>query len=188
MTVGQFSGEKLPPHMLWQWNMLGKNMTFMLIFGCFSSLLFVLFQFKVVRYRWHQIWDLRYGRRSYGRVGSDEEDRAVAEERMYVNQSGDDMALEVKDLCKMYGRLRAVDGLTMGVRSRECFGLLGVNGAGKTTTFDILTGQSFATSGTARINKRDVTEQIPIGYCPQFDALMLDLTGRETLEVSKLCC
>ncbi|EYC32561.1 hypothetical protein Y032_0003g1656 [Ancylostoma ceylanicum] len=60
----------------------------------------------------------------------------------------------------MYGRLRAVDGLTMGVRSRECFGLLGVNGAGKTTTFDILTGQSFATSGTARINKRDVTEQI----------------------------
>lgn len=60
----------------------------------------------------------------------------------------------------MYGRLRAVDGLTMGVRSRECFGLLGVNGAGKTTTFDILTGQSFATSGTARIDKRDVTEQI----------------------------
>ncbi|KAL6725312.1 hypothetical protein Aduo_007373 [Ancylostoma duodenale] len=183
MTVGQFSGEKLPPDMLWKWNMLGKNMTFMLIFGCFSSLLFVLFQFKVVRYRWHQIWDLRYGRRNYVKVGNDEEDRAVAEERMYVNQSGDDMALEVKDLCKMYGRLRAVDGLTMGVRSRECFGLLGVNGAGKTTTFDILTGQSFATSGTARIDKRDVTEQIPIGYCPQFDALMLDLTGRETLEI-----
>ncbi|VDO32810.1 unnamed protein product [Haemonchus placei] len=83
----------------------------------------------------------------------------------------------------MFGDLRAVDGLTLGVRNSECFGLLGTNGAGKTTTFDILTGQSFATSGTARIGKKDVTKQICIGYCPQFDALLLDLTGRESLEV-----
>ncbi|VDM53187.1 unnamed protein product [Angiostrongylus costaricensis] len=75
--------------------------------------------------------------------------------------------------------MKALDGLTMGVQNGECFGLLGVNGAGKTTTFDILTGQSFATAGTAYIDKRDVTEQIPIGYCPQFDALMLDFTGRD---------
>ncbi|VDM79756.1 unnamed protein product, partial [Strongylus vulgaris] len=79
-------------------------------------------------------------------VANDEEDSAVREERIYVTESGEDLALEVQDLCKMYGRLRAVDGLTMGVRSRECFGLLGVNGAGKTTTFDILTGQLFATA------------------------------------------
>ncbi|WKY02096.1 hypothetical protein Q1695_015815 [Nippostrongylus brasiliensis] len=183
MTVGTSSAEKLPPHMLWNWNLIGKNVTFMLIFGCFSSLLFVLFQFKIVRFRWHQLWDLRYGRGNYGRVGTDEEDKAVVEERTYVREFGDDLALEVRDLCKMYGRLRALDGLTMGVRNRECFGLLGVNGAGKTTTFDIITGQSFATSGTARIDRRDVTEQIPIGYCPQFDALLLDLTGRETLEI-----
>ncbi|KAK6034386.1 ABC transporter, ATP-binding protein [Cooperia oncophora] len=190
MTVGTTSAEKLPPSTLWEWNMLGKNITFMLIFGCFSSLLFLMFQFKVIRYRWFQLWDLRYGRRHYGRVmnarlqvANDEEDRAVAEERVSVQQSGDDMALEVNDLCKMYGYLRALDGLTMGVRNSECFGLLGANGAGKTTTFDILTGQSFATSGTARIDKRDVTEQIPIGYCPQFDALLLDLTGREALKI-----
>ncbi|KHJ86592.1 ABC transporter, ATP-binding protein [Oesophagostomum dentatum] len=183
MTVGEASASKSPSHELWQWNMLGKNMTFMLIFGFFSSLLFVLFQFKTVRYRFHQIWDLRYGRRNYGRVGNDEEDGAVTEERNYVYESSDDMVLEVRDLCKMYGRLRAVDGLTMGVRRRECFGLLGVNGAGKTTTFDILTGQSFATCGTALIDKQDVTEQIPIGYCPQFDALLMDLTGRESLKI-----
>ncbi|VDM82880.1 unnamed protein product [Strongylus vulgaris] len=119
MTVGQSSAEKLPPHLLWEWNMLGKNLTFMLIFGCFSSLLFVLFQFKSVRYRWFQIWDLRYGRRNYGKVANDEEDSAVREERIYVTESGEDLALEVK----------------------------------------------------------------PIGYCPQFDALMLDLTGRESLEI-----
>ncbi|PIO67220.1 tRNA intron endonuclease [Teladorsagia circumcincta] len=183
MTVGTTSAEKLPPSVLWEWNMLGKNITFMLIFGCFSSLLFLMFQFKVIRYRWFQLWDLRYGRRCYARIANDEEDRAVTEERVSVQEFGDDMALEVKDLCKMYGHLRAVDGLTMGVRNSECFGLLGANGAGKTTTFDILTGQSFATFGTARIDKRDVTEQIPIGYCPQFDALLLDLTGREALEI-----
>ncbi|VDO19945.1 unnamed protein product [Haemonchus placei] len=83
----------------------------------------------------------------------------------------------------MYGDLRAVYGLILSVRNSECFGLLGANGAGKTTTFDILTGQSFATSGTARIGEQDVTKQLCIGYCPQFDALLSDLTGRESLEV-----
>lgn len=183
MTVGTSSASKIPPQMLWEWNMLGKNMTLMLIFGCFSAMLFVLFQFKSVRYCWHQVWDLRFGRKDYGAVDRDEEDSDVRRERISVQQHGDDLALEVKDLCKMYGHLTAVDGLTMGVRNGECFGLLGVNGAGKTTTFDILTGQSFATAGTAYIDKRDVTEQIPIGYCPQFDALMLDFTGRESLKL-----
>ncbi|KAK5983194.1 hypothetical protein GCK32_002794, partial [Trichostrongylus colubriformis] len=116
-------------------------------------------------------------------VANIEEDPAVAEERVNVQESREDMALEVKDLCKMYGRLKAVDGLTMGVRDGECFGLLGPNGAGKTSTFDILTGQSFATDGSAVIGGQDVKEHIPIGYCPQFDALLLDLTGRETLEI-----
>ncbi|XGW13450.1 hypothetical protein V3C99_000070 [Haemonchus contortus] len=183
MTVGRVSAAKSPPSVLWEWNMLGRNLTFMLVFGCFSSLLFLTFQFKCVRYRCFQLYDLRHGCRRVGRVDDDDEDRAVAEERMSVEQHSDDLALEVKDLCKMYGRLRAVNGLTLGVRNRECFGLLGANGAGKTTTFDIITGQSFATSGTARIGRQDVTEQVPIGYCPQFDALLLDLTGRESLKI-----
>ncbi|VDO19952.1 unnamed protein product [Haemonchus placei] len=154
----------------------GKNLTFMLIFGCFSSLLFLMFQFKIVRYRWFQLWDLLY------RISVQTPEQTVRDRQIERFIYSKDSTI-FQDLCKMYGHLRAVDGLTLGVRNSECFGLLGANGAGKTTTFDILTGQSFATSGTARIGKQDVTEQIPIGYCPQFDALLLDLTGRESLEV-----
>ncbi|KJH43307.1 ABC transporter, ATP-binding protein [Dictyocaulus viviparus] len=204
MTVGLSSAAKTPQQLLWQWNMLGKNLSFMFIFGCLSTLLFVLFQFKTVRYRWYQIWDLRFGRKNYGRIGVDDEDSAVLEERACVQRCSDDFTLEVKDLCKMYGRFRALDRLTMGVRNGECFGLLGENGAGKTTTFNILTGQSFATSGAACIDKKDVTNtftlrsslraitkfyganccyRLPIGYCPQFDALMYDFTGKEILEI-----
>jgi ABC-2 type transport system ATP-binding protein len=56
-----------------------------------------------------------------------------------------------------------------------------VNGAGKTTTFDILTGIRFATSGCATIEGVNVNKAPAIGYCPQFDALPMELTGREVL-------
>ena len=78
---------------------------------------------------------------------------------------------------KKYGSFAAVNELSLAVKRGECFGLLGVNGAGKTTTFNILTGktalrrlkisftfnfsgQTFATSGTAKIDKKDVTDHI----------------------------
>eukprot|EP00039_Didymoeca_costata_P018298 m.332943 g.332943 ORF g.332943 m.332943 type:complete len:1731 (+) comp17035_c0_seq1:282-5474(+) len=80
----------------------------------------------------------------------------------------------------------AVDGLSVGIRSEECFGLLGVNGAGKTTTFKMMTGDTSPTSGTAymlgmniRTNMNQVRQKI--GYCPQFDALIDFMTGREIL-------
>lgn len=70
----------------------------------------------------------------------------------------------------------------------ECFGLLGVNGAGKTSTFKMLTGDEKISLGEAWIrgyslknNMHEVHQQI--GYCPQFDALIEDLTGRETLSI-----
>lgn len=72
--------------------------------------------------------------------------------------------------------------------SYETFGLLGVNGAGKTTTFKMLTGDETITSGDAwlngishRLNMNTVHEHI--GYCPQFDALFEELTGREHLQI-----
>ena len=51
--------------------------------------------------------------------------------------------LLVTDLSKKYSRKGklAVDHLSFGVKSGECFGLLGVNGAGKTSTFKMLTGK-----------------------------------------------
>lgn len=93
--------------------------------------------------------------------------------------------------------------------SSECFGLLGVNGAGKTTTFKMLTGDVKISNGEAWVRglslKNDMNgvhqiigkltnqfrshtqcwNEYPIlqlkGYCPQFDALIGEMTGRETL-------
>lgn len=77
------------------------------------------------------------------------------------------------------------------VISSECFGLLGVNGAGKTTTFKMLTGDVKISSGEGFVRgfslKNDMRSvHKVIGYCPQFDALIEDMTGRETLEMFAL--
>jgi len=50
------------------------------------------------------------------------------------------LAARCQNLQKRYGDVIAVDGLSLEVRSGECFGLLGPNGAGKTTTIEILEG------------------------------------------------
>ena len=80
----------------------------------------------------------------------------------------------------------AVNGINLVIPKGECFGLLGVNGAGKTTTFKILTGDIVSTSGTALVAGYSIDSQLRkvqqrIGYCPQFDALLERLTGRELL-------
>jgi ATP-binding cassette subfamily A (ABC1) protein 3 len=69
--------------------------------------------------------------------------------------------------------------------------MLGVNGAGKTSTFKMLTGDETISSGEAwvdgisiKTNMNQVHQRI--GYCPQFDALIEDLTGRETLKIFAL--
>ncbi|XP_054706743.1 phospholipid-transporting ATPase ABCA3-like [Uloborus diversus] len=95
-------------------------------------------------------------------------------------------ALLVFDLTKAYNNFYAVDHLTFAINKEECFGLLGVNGAGKTTTFKMLTGDCFPDEGNAfsdgisLINNLKKFQSL-IGYCPQFDAIIDRLTGRETI-------
>ncbi len=60
-------------------------------------------------------------------------------------------AIEVAELEKRYGDVRAVDGLTLSVGSGEVFGLLGPNGAGKTTTVEILEGYRRPDHGQVRV-------------------------------------
>ncbi|KAK7486553.1 hypothetical protein BaRGS_00022219, partial [Batillaria attramentaria] len=121
---------------------------------------------------------------SSGSVG---EDSDVAEERQRVSEGGaqgDTLVLD--SLYKQYGTFLAVNRLCVGVPEQECFGLLGQNGAGKTTTFKMLTGDVMVTSGNAFVRqfsiKTDIKQvQANMGYCPQFDALIDQMTGRETL-------
>jgi len=80
----------------------------------------------------------------------------------------------------------AIRQLSFGVQTGECFGLLGINGAGKTSAFRILTGEYLPSEGEASIATHDVVHNLAqarqmIGYCPQFDALLDLMTGREHL-------
>ncbi|CAL4231897.1 unnamed protein product, partial [Meganyctiphanes norvegica] len=73
------------------------------------------------------------------------------------------------------------------VKRGECLGLLGVNGAGKTTTFRMLTADEEPTAGDAMIDGITLKDKSGkkflerIGYCPQFDATLGELTGVEML-------
>uniref|UniRef100_A0A336L4T4 CSON004232 protein n=1 Tax=Culicoides sonorensis TaxID=179676 RepID=A0A336L4T4_CULSO len=96
--------------------------------------------------------------------------------------------LLLNDLTKYYDKFLAVDHLSLTVKSGQCFGLLGINGAGKTSTFKMLTGDHRISSGDAFVDGLSVKKELNevykrIGYCPQFDAVLEDLTGTETLRM-----
>lgn len=67
--------------------------------------------------------------------------------------------IKIKNLVKQYGRLTAVDDLTLDINDNEVFGLLGSNGAGKTTTIHMLATLLKPTSGTATVNGYDIVTQ-----------------------------
>lgn len=95
-------------------------------------------------------------------------------------------AIETDALCKSYGKLNAVDRLTLGVKPGEIFGFLGPNGAGKTTTINMLVGLLKPTGGKALINGIDMWREplkakALIGYVPDTAVLYERLTGREFL-------
>jgi ABC-2 type transport system ATP-binding protein len=95
--------------------------------------------------------------------------------------------IEVQNLSKEYGPVRAVDDVSFRAESGEILGFLGPNGAGKTTTMRIITGYMPATHGTARVAGYDVFEQ-PLeakrrtGYLPETPPLYPDMTVREYLQ------
>ncbi len=59
-----------------------------------------------------------------------------------------------ENVSKYYGRLRAVDGLTLDLRAGETTALLGPNGAGKSTSLDMLLALRKPTSGRRHQRKR----------------------------------
>jgi len=65
-------------------------------------------------------------------------------------------AISIKGLNKFYGKLQALDNLSLEVREGEFFGFLGPNGAGKSTTINILTGLSTYKEGEVTVFGKDV--------------------------------
>jgi ABC-2 type transport system ATP-binding protein len=98
-------------------------------------------------------------------------------------------AVETHDLVREYkGGVRAVDGVTLTVRSGGIFGFLGPNGAGKSTTVRMLTTLLRPTAGTARVAGHDVQENPDavrrrIGVALQDAAIDPYMTGRELLRL-----
>lgn len=87
-------------------------------------------------------------------------------------------------LTKYFGKLCAVDALTLQVDAGEIFGFLGPNGAGKTTTINMLTGLLRPTSGTATLAGYDIQKQglqakAILGLMPDTPQLYEALTGRQ---------
>jgi branched-chain amino acid transport system ATP-binding protein len=66
--------------------------------------------------------------------------------------------LEARQITKLYGGLRAVDGVSFAVRPGEILGIAGPNGAGKTTLFDTITGHTVPTSGEIILAGESVRE------------------------------
>ena len=95
--------------------------------------------------------------------------------------------VEVKNLTKCYGDIKAVDDINFTVDTGEVLGFLGPNGAGKSTTMNIITGYISSTSGTVTVDGSEILEnpketKKKIGYLPEIPPLYPDMTVRKYLE------
>jgi len=95
--------------------------------------------------------------------------------------------IELKNLTRRYGRLEAVNGLTLSVRAGRCYGFFGRNGAGKTTTIKCLLNLLRPNSGEVRVfgldpQKNEVAVKSRLAYVPDAVAFYPWMTVRDTLE------
>ncbi len=94
--------------------------------------------------------------------------------------------IEIQNLTKSYGQIKAVDDISFRVEKGEILGFLGPNGAGKSTTMNIITGFISSTSGTVKVDGYDIMEnprevKKRIGYLPEQPPLYMDMTVLEYL-------
>ncbi len=91
------------------------------------------------------------------------------------------LRIEIEDLTKHFGEIKAVDGVSFSVKKGEVLGFLGPNGAGKSTTMKMITGFLAPTRGTVRVCGHDViTDPIAVkaslGYLPEGAPAYADMT------------
>ena len=95
--------------------------------------------------------------------------------------------IEINNLCKSFGELKAVQNLTLSVREGELFAFLGINGAGKSTTINIMCGQLSKDSGEIIIDGYNLDNRIDsvkneIGIVFQSSVLDVNLSVYDNLE------
>ncbi|MGH7105204.1 MAG: ABC transporter ATP-binding protein [Acetobacteraceae bacterium] len=97
-------------------------------------------------------------------------------------------ALEVRDLSRAFGGIKAVAGVSFTVERAEIVGIIGPNGSGKSTLFNLLTGVHAPAAGTIRLLGREITGWAPyriaragLGRTFQIPAPFTNMTVRENL-------
>ena len=93
-------------------------------------------------------------------------------------------AVDVDNVVKSFGTLRALDGITLRVRQGEIYGLLGPNGSGKTTLIRAIVGLVAPDSGNVSVlghRMPDLNILSSVGYMTQAAALYPDLSVEENL-------
>ncbi len=110
--------------------------------------------------------------------------------------------IEFTDVHKVYGQgnaeIHALNGATFSVERGELAVILGASGAGKTTALNILGGMDTATSGTVRVDGRDISgasdaqlveyRRADVGFVFQFYNLVPNLTALENVELAAQIC
>jgi branched-chain amino acid transport system ATP-binding protein len=98
--------------------------------------------------------------------------------------------LEIENLVARYGRITALEGISLSVDEGEIVTLIGANGAGKTTTLRAISGLVRPASGAIRFEGRDITKLAPsaivrggIGHSPEGRRVFPRMTVRENLEL-----
>ncbi len=99
------------------------------------------------------------------------------------------MSINVTNLTKMYGDIKAVNEISFDIHYGEIVGFLGPNGAGKTTTMRMITSYLTPNSGTIMVEGKDVKENSfeirkLIGYLPENNPLYTDMNVLDYLEFS----
>jgi len=97
------------------------------------------------------------------------------------------LAVEADKLVKVFGEVRALDGLSFQVKNGEIYGLIGPNGAGKTTALRIVSTLLLPTSGSVKVFGQDVVDDASeirrvISYLPEEAGAYKNLSGYEYLE------
>ena len=96
-------------------------------------------------------------------------------------------AVEINNISKSYGKVRALHDISFSVAKGEVFGLIGPDGAGKTSMYRILCSLLLPDTGTAMVDGYDVVSQMKeirkrVGYMPGRFSLYQDLTVEENLK------
>uniref|UniRef100_A0A336LUW2 CSON001511 protein n=1 Tax=Culicoides sonorensis TaxID=179676 RepID=A0A336LUW2_CULSO len=186
-----FSKKKLActyDYFSWSRPGIGKNIFMMVFMGAIAFTILFLIEYRIFHRLFHKGKQLVKLSVAPAEEGFVEEDVQIEKDRVQKMDAAQIQFnhLLFTDLTKYYGKLLAVNQLSLAVDRKECFGVLGSNGAGKSTLLKMLTGDETISFGKGFVQGANLMSELPevyrkIGYCPQTDGVHEDFTAEEIL-------